>query len=58
MGLPDDQKSFTIGLAVLDTIPVCDGQTDASATTRRERPRYAERRTGKKKQKCVNVMLL
>ena len=38
-------KKFQDRFSRLDTIPACDGQTN---TTRRQRPRYAERRAGKK----------
>ena len=48
MRLPDGRKSYR--LYRLHTISTCDGQTDD--TTRRQRPRYAERRAGKNE---VNV---
>ena len=46
MGIPDSQKSFRIGLAVL-TIPACDRQTDRQSFFNSNDRAYAQRRGGK-----------
>ena len=46
IGIPDSQKSFRIGLAVL-TIPACDRQTDRQSFFNSNDRAYAQRRGGK-----------